>query len=161
MLRKQMATIAILPGLILFFAPPAICSGECQNQESVALGKVDFHYVIFGNVVRDFGSPDATVRSIDVLMDENEFSEAGIKKLFQVLSKGYPQPMSLHVYVVTNLGQTHNPGRPRSSAEPEVPADYEHHWAGYSRGAKEEFFRYNPNPPGREIKTVSLKRGSQ
>ena len=156
MTQRGIASIAVLVGLILLFAPRATGQGE-EDDESVPLGKVEFHYIIFGNVVRNFGGPESeATRSINVLIEEKAFSEDGIKKLFRVLAKGYALPTSLRIYVVTSLEQTHNPGRPRGSDEPDLPAYYEHYWATYIRNGKEELLRYNPKPPSREIKTLSL-----
>src|SRR6266498_55846 len=75
-----------------------------QKQESFRpLEQVEFHYLIYKDAAYDFGRPETAMRQIRVFMDEKAFSEENLKKLFAVLSHGYPDPDFLTVLVITNL----------------------------------------------------------
>jgi hypothetical protein len=150
-------TICLIVSLTAVSQVESSHQSESQKGVFVMLDQVEFRYIIFNNSVRNFGDPEAGIRNIDVLLDEKAFSEENLKKLFRVLSKGYPKPELLLIEVITNLEQSHTPGLPQTSAEPDNPNYDNYHWATYHRDKENEFFRYNPNPPSKETKTVVLK----
>ena len=60
----------------------------------------EFRYVIFSN---DVGRDNAPYRSVGVLLDEAAFSKQTLRKLFYLMSKRFPEPQTLEVWVSTSL----------------------------------------------------------
>jgi hypothetical protein len=121
------------------------------------LDELDFKFLIYQDRIVDFGRPEIARRDLRVLMDERAFSEENLKRLFAVLSKGYPEPNFLKIWVITDLEQSRQPGRVETSSDPDLPGFDLHHFATYFRKNESEFFRYNPNPPQKDTKTVVFK----
>jgi hypothetical protein len=133
-----------------------------QQTNQVKPYRSPFRYIIVSNDVRNDGlrSEDAQ-RSVSILLDEKAFSEVTLTELFKLLSKRYPEPKWLNVWVNTSLEQFSTPEEKENNAEISEPnSDKEsdkYRWAFYVRKFDgRESYRYNTNPPNR-IKTVILK----
>lgn len=133
-------------------------SGESGQQEgSNVLERVDFHYVIFENHLVEFeGARPPMRRNMSVLLDEDAFSEETLRRLFEVLSKGFAKDEILSIRVITNVKQTITPEITTSDA-PTPPEYFNHHRATYMRTPTYVFFRYTPTPTSRELKSVILR----
>lgn len=125
-------------------------------------GKVNdtkFKYVIFSNTLHENKDIHYSRRVVSVFLDEKAFSEQSVRDLFLLLSNRFPSPQWLEVWVYTNLNQTETPEEadlPKSSNTPDNPELDRFHWAWiYSKNGN-VFFRYNPNPPNRAMKTVII-----
>ena len=120
-----------------------------------------FRYVIVNNeVIDDSGDPKDAYRYVEVLLDEKAFSEATLKKLFKLLSKRFPKPSTMDVSVSTNLEQVDTPeerDEPKVSEAPATPSLNRYPSALLIRIDGNELFRYTPNPPNTEMKTVILR----
>jgi hypothetical protein len=158
MTKKQFISIFAI-AVIASIQAPVGHGFLLQQKRARDSEKVDFRYIIFKNDARYFGKsePKAGIRTMRVLLDEGAFSEETLKKLFRALSEKYPEPQMLLVVVITNIEQTYPPGYPQSSTDRDPPEFDNHHWANYTRSEENEYFRYNPDPPNREMKTVVLK----
>jgi hypothetical protein len=147
---KPLIPLAIL--LLLF-------SGNCV----LAQKKIDerhtaeFRYIIVADTV---GGYDKPIRSVTVLLDETAFSENTLVKLFALLSKRFPEPQRLEVWVKTNLWQLDTPEEadmPVISERGYDPHDDLHPSALLMREDGNELFRYTPKAPYANMKTVVLK----
>lgn len=134
----------------------AIRGNSEQHAESVDLDKVDFHYVIFQNVVLRPEKPEISRRNMSVLLDEDAFSEGTLRRLFEVLSEGFPKPEMLSITVITSVKQTVTPQLGQSGS-PTPPDYFDHHRASYTRTPTYVFFGYTPTPTSRELKYVILR----
>lgn len=143
--------------LLVMFVSSGYGQSVCSQNNFVSLEQVDFRYIIYEKSCDDFGNPEAGIRRIDLLLQEKAFSEENLKKLFAVLSEGYPEPQLLLIQVITNLEQARPEGFPQISGGKDNPAAYIYHRASYQRDKNNEFFRYNPNPPDRQMKTIVLR----
>jgi hypothetical protein len=144
---------------VLILAPPVYSQGK----DCVKPYRSQFRYFIIGNEV-DSGAGDRrdARRSINVLLDDKSFSEANLKQLFRLLSKRFPKPAVLDVWVYSSMEvaptpeEVEQPGMSEARWCDESFSD-KFHWALYIRTKENEFFRYNPNPPKLEMKAVVLK----
>lgn len=122
-----------------------------------------FRYIIVSNDVRNDGlGPEDAQRSVSILLDEKAFSELTLAELFKLLSKRYPDPKWLNVWLYTSLEQISTPEEKDTSAEISEPNSNresdKHRWAFYVRKVDgRESYRYNTNPPTNRTKTVILK----
>jgi hypothetical protein len=70
-----------------------------------------FRYVIVFNELddsaKDFGIESQ--RKITVLLDRNSFSEKNLKTLYELLSRRFPAPPNMQVYVKTSLNDIETP----------------------------------------------------
>jgi hypothetical protein len=121
-----------------------------------------FRYIIISSELRNDGlSPKDAQRSLSVLLDEKAFSEDTLKQLFKLLSKRYPDPKWLNVWVYTSLEQLGTPEERDSNPEiSESDSNQEldkYHWALYIRSIDgSELYRFNPNPPATKMKTIII-----
>ena len=60
-----------------------------------------FRYIIFRNSVETRGSESAE-RTGQVLLDDNAFSEETLRTLLRLISRRYPRPDWMTVWVLTN-----------------------------------------------------------
>lgn len=131
--------------------------GRAKQERS----KSSFRYVILRNeYAGDNVEPRDPYRTVEVLLDETVFSEKTLRKLFDLISRRYPKPQLLRVWVYTNLNQLATPeeeDRGKRSETPDDPDDDKYHWAIFIREDGNELFRYNPDPPSTDLRTVILK----
>jgi hypothetical protein len=122
--------------------------------------KAEFRYILFENDVESSNSPKIARRTVSVLLDKASFSEETLKKLFALVSKRFPEPAWLQVDVYTSLEQLRTPEEaelPKVSGQDSSGTFYNHPYALFMRIEGNELFRYYPNPPSRERKTVIIK----
>jgi hypothetical protein len=153
----------ILSGVLLFSARPGHledASFEWHDGQKSEQTSKEFRYVIISESVEDADDPDIARRNVEVLLDERAFSEETLKRLFDLCSLRFPKPDWMFVWVSTNLKQVATPEErdlPSVSESKGNPESDKYHWAVLIRDGDNELFRYNPNPPSPEIKTVILK----
>lgn len=131
-----------------------------QRMHTIKQNGAEFRYIIFDNTVDNDGDPKDAIRTVEVLLDEAAFSETTLKKLFKLVSKRFPKPAWLKVWVYTNLKQLPTPEEddlPKVSGTDDNPDFDKHHWALLMRVDGNELFRYNSDPPNGTLKTVILK----
>jgi hypothetical protein len=117
----------------------------------------EFRYIILSN---DVGGYDKPTRSISVLLDEAAFSEGSLKQIFYLVSKRFPEPQRLEVWVSTSLWQLATPEEADMGVISERgydPHDDLHPSALLMRQDGNELFRYTPKAPYINMKTVILK----
>ena len=119
-----------------------------------------FHYVVTHNLVPKNGIRSERMRDLWIFMDERAFSEENLKSLFTTMSRKYPKPQMLNIWVETNWERVPIPsdceGSGTSSNADREDVD-EYHWAVFLRRGKDEIFRYNPVLKNTSIKTVVIK----
>ena len=146
--------MALVPFAWAAQADSPVPEGRC-----IELPRSPFRYVIYYNDVHD-PKEEWAERNVGVLLDERAFSEETLKQLFALLSERYPSPQRLVVDVDTSLDTARTPEEqegPAVCGACENPSHRQHHWALYMRFEDDEIFRYNPNPPDRDMKTVVLR----
>lgn len=123
--------------------------------------RASFRYVIVYNEI--VGGEDdlrEAFRYVEVLLDERAFSEKTLKELFRLLSKRFREPKDMDVAVYTSLEQIDTPEERdagKISEAPEDPALDQHPSAVLIRKGECEFFRYTPQAPSTEMKTVVVR----
>jgi hypothetical protein len=128
-----------------------------QNRKVDERHTSEFRYVILSNEV---GGYDKPTRTVSVLLDETSFSENTLVKLFSLVSKRFPEPQRLQVWVSTSLWQL---ATPEEAAMPVIsergydPHDDLHPRALLMRQDGNELFRYTPKAPFINMKTIILK----
>ena len=128
-----------------------------QNRKVDERHTSEFRYVILSNEV---GGYDKPTRTVSVLLDETSFSENTLVKLFSLVSKRFPEPQRLQVWVSTSLWQLATPeeaAMPVISERGDDPHDDLHPRALLMRQDGNELFRYTPKAPYVNMKTVILK----
>jgi hypothetical protein len=157
----------------------AICAGFVFMSQTVAQTVVDgevwhktqtrresnhrapFRYVIvYNEIVGGEDDPREAFRYVEVLLDERAFSEKTLKELFRLLSKRFREPKDMDVAVYTSLEQIDTPEERdagKISEGPGDPALDRYPSALLIRKGGCEFFRYTPQAPSTEMKTVVLK----
>ena len=134
-----------------------------QGKDCLQPFRSPFRYFIIGNDVDSMaGVPRNVSRSVRVLLDDKSFSEANLGQLFRLLSKSFPKPADLEVWVYTSMEAAPTPEEVKQPGISEArwcneDLQDKYHWALYVRTRENEFFRYNPNPPKVDLKTVVLK----
>lgn len=159
---QTVLSIALCVGLLLASGSLAEINNnhmlQAPNQHSY---RSPFRYVIASNEVIDGGGdPKDAFRYVVVLLDEKAFSEATLRELFKLLSKRFPKPNDMDVYVWTNLEQVPTPEEAEAGAvseAPDNPALDKYPNALLIRKDSNELFRYTPNAPNTDMKTVILK----
>jgi len=135
-----------------------IGSVGAQSREFASSAK-SFKYVIAHNWIDGSSrSPDST-RMLEVLLDEKAFSPETLKILFSLLSKRFPKPVSLNVFVATSLEQLDTPeemeeGKISESGDSSIQT---HPFALYLRDSDGESFRYSINPRTNETREVVIR----
>jgi hypothetical protein len=121
-----------------------------------------FRYVIFEDKQTNPTNTDETsLRVISVLMDKVAFSESNLIELFSLISKRYPAPKRLDIWVFTSLEQVSTPEERdvgyTSGDNDRKEMDF-HHLAIFIRSADgTELFRYSTKLPANKLKTVILR----
>ena len=119
----------------------------------------EFRYIITSNEVDERFTTHS--RSVGVLMDKDAFTEENLTKLYKLISKRFPEPNWLYVWVNTSLWQVDTPEEAnlgRFSERGYDPHDDQYPSALLMRVNDNEFFRYSPEgPPYFKMKTVILK----
>lgn len=162
-MMRTMLRIALCIGLLL----AANSHGEVNNKHMVQAQNQDklyrspFRYVIVNNEVNDgSGDPRGAYRYVEVLLDEKAFSEETLKALFKLVSKRFPKPNDMDVYIWTNLEQVDTPeekDEPKVSEAPDNPALDKYPTALLIRKDGNELFRYTLKAPNTDMKTVVIK----
>ncbi|OLE51429.1 MAG: hypothetical protein AUG51_23330 [Acidobacteria bacterium 13_1_20CM_3_53_8] len=146
--------------------PNATFARKSQNRSDHS----PFRYVIVYNEVKVNNEESSyTRRDVEVLLDENAFSENTLKELFKLLSQRFPEPDGLTVDVYTSLEQIDTPeehegGRMFAESRtgtrrvsPEELNFRKHPSAVLMRQNGNELFRYTIRPNNLKLKTVILK----
>jgi hypothetical protein len=121
--------------------------------------RLEFRYIIVSSTVnRD--DPKLPVRIVEILLDEKKFSEDTLRKLYLLVSKRFPKPKDMQVWVYTSLDQIATPeeeGAPVAShiikEDPNAPKHYKAFLL--RRDGNELFWYYNLD--GTESTTIVLK----
>jgi hypothetical protein len=123
------------------------------------LERSEFRYLIVETSI-DRGDPKVPVRIVTILLDEKSFSEDTLRKLYHLVSKRFPKPKSMKVWVYTSLDDVATPeeeGAPAMAPWPKEDLNREkHHKAFMLRQDGNALFRYR-NLEGTEITTVVIK----
>jgi hypothetical protein len=159
-----MLTTSLFVGLILasssFMKMNSTHTLQSTDRQSY---RSPFRYVITSNVVINSGkNPRDAYRSVGILLDKNAFSEETLKGLFKLVSKRFPKPKDMEVWVSTNLEQIPTPEESEAGAMSEAPDDpalEKYPSALLIRKGSNELFRYTSNPPSPDMKTVVLRGG--
>ncbi|MGE3466583.1 MAG: hypothetical protein AB7J13_06585 [Pyrinomonadaceae bacterium] len=143
--------------LVLLSGQAAFAQADRGNSQEYLFS--DIKFLVVQNLVEK-NPADGRSRQIWVFLDERNFSERTLGVLFTQLSKKYPTPRTLDIWVETswdsipapNLGgegsaESGDKGHDRSAS----------HWALYLRRGTDEIYRYNPSIEGKATKTVVLK----
>jgi len=147
--------VIILLVVFLVATLPSNSFSESTRQDS----KIKFKYLIFKNTLNEKPSIQYSRRTLNVFLEEKAFSEQSIKELYLLLSNRFPEPQWLEAWVYTNLNQVETPEEadsPKSSTTKDNPDHNRSHWAWIYRNKDNVFFRYNPNPPNRDVKTIVI-----
>ena len=132
-----------------------------KRTEKTTLGGSVVDYQIALNDVQTDVSTGVSHRLIYVLLDPRSFSEANLRKIFNVLSKKHARPQTLTVHLETNRKYLPDPdGDGTSHAESSLPNDpdrHKFHWALYFRTELLEVFRFNPILTHGNMKSIVLK----
>lgn len=105
-----------------------------------------FRYVIINDEIENSRDGRLTSRHVEILLDKKSFSEENLRRLFWLISRRFPEPITLFVDVYTSLDQAPTPeerdegGRSNQAEEPSK----DFLWAMYVRNHNSEFFRYSP-----------------
>ena len=119
----------------------------------------EFRYIIAGSEVnRDYGAEP--VRLVTILLDEKSFSEATLRKLYPLVSKRFPKPGFMKVWVNTSLDQIATPeeeGNPVASHVIEPDPNAQKHYKAFMlrQDGNELFWYYNLD--GTKSTTIVLK----
>ncbi len=146
--------------LLIFIALPlSICILAQQERRLDERHTAGFRYAI---IVNDVEGGDSPYRSISVLLDEVSFSNETLKKLFYLMSKRFPEPQRLEVWVKTSLWDVPTPEEADEGGMSERdydPHDDLHPRALLIRQDGNELFRYTANSkaPYVNMRTVILK----
>lgn len=149
-------------GVVLMLASNSVLSRQAsrpQSDNDIKEHTTSFRYIIFGDSVDETGGSESAERTVQVLLDDKAFSEETLRTLLRFISRRYPRPDWMTVWVLTNLKQIRTPeeeDRGRVSGTKSDPEFYQHHRALLIRHNGNELFRYNPNPPSPEMKTVII-----
>jgi len=128
-----------------------------QNRKVDERHTAEFRYIILSNDVRGYDKP---TRSISVLLDKPAFSEESLKQIFYLVSKRFPEPQRLEVWVTTSLWQLATPEEADMGVMSERgydPHDDLYPRALLMRQDGNELLRYTPKAPYINMKTVILK----
>ena len=156
----QSCRFALFP-LTLF----AFVAGVLQSQERegkhVDWRTSQFRYIIHANEA-NFDNPARPIRRVvHVLLDRDAFGLTNLKQLFALISKRFPEPDWLEVWVRTSLMQIPTPeekDEPQISDNPfRDPHEGEYPTAVMMRIQDNELIRYAPEHPYIGMKAVILK----
>jgi hypothetical protein len=139
--------------LLLLFSGYCVLAQKKIDERHTA----EFRYIIVSNEV---GGYDKPMRSVTVLLDETAFSANTLVKLLALVSKRFPEPERLLVWVETSLWRLATPEEadmPVISERGDDPHDDLHPHALLMRQDGNELFRYTPKAPYANMKTVVLK----
>ena len=165
MLRRTFTAAVLVIG-VLFLVVSGLAgdtSFAFQERRCPEPPKSPFRYVITYENEADYHSPDGGKRAyrvVEVLLDPDAFSEATLRRLFELLSKRFPKSDKLFVHVHTSLEDVYTPEEadqmlPLAMCDT-LPGD-KHAWAMYNRSNEYEGFDYSHNARGGAVKTVKLR----
>jgi hypothetical protein len=165
-----MKTLLTVPVLIAYFGgsyllPLAIASPRPSQAQAKVPFRSDFRYIVLSTEVRSFG--DVKVRGVVVLLDEAAFSEDNLRRLFELLSKRYPDPEWMDAHVLTSLEQVQTPEEHDVYGNASIQGGFgnlirynDFNRAIFFRYGEKQFFRYTSNlGSGENLKTVVIKGG--
>jgi len=156
-MRLPLLGISVFVMMILLQAD----SWEQQKSKYRDWRSSEFRYLIYANHA-NFDDPAKPIqRQVYLLLKEKAFSAANLKKLFALISRRFPQPDWLEVWVRTSLMQIGTPeeqDEPLISESPYIdPHEDEHPEALMIRIQDNEILRYTPSPPYINMDTMSLR----
>lgn len=159
---RVILTITTLFGLLFVSGSFATVNSTRRSQSTnLRPHRSPFRYVITSNDVVGRGRKRrGSYRTVGVLLEEKAFSEENLKVLFNLLTRRFVQPNDMNVWVSTNLEQIPTPEESEAGARseaPDSPTLDRYPTALFIRKHGNELFRYTPNPPSTEVKTVILK----
>lgn len=133
-----------------------------QSQQDRKLDErhtAEFRYIITSNDVGGYDNPE---RSVVVLLDESAFSVENLEKLFRFISKRFPEPERLEMWVNTSLWQFLTPEELDAglvSEQGDDPHGDKHPSAYMFRRGGNEVIRHTPYPASKytNMKTIILK----
>ncbi|HEX8251475.1 MAG TPA: hypothetical protein VF599_25095 [Pyrinomonadaceae bacterium] len=138
----------LLPVLLFLLAPSVfgqvgenamvVCGKKVKYRQLKVAGRADFQYLVYDNIASEDN------RSIAIHMFKREFSDENLMNLFTRLSRKYPAPHYLLMYLETNSKLIPEPGKcPRDaiSGEPDTDTAEDYPRAFYYRVEGKEFFR--------------------
>jgi hypothetical protein len=135
--------------------------GQKQQQKYADWRSSQFRYIIHANDANLDNPAKPIRRVVHVLLDRDAFGLENLKKLFALVSKRFPQPDWLEVWVRTSLIQIPTPeekDEPQISESPFLdPHEGEHPTAVMIRIQDNELIRYTPARPYIGMKTIILK----
>jgi hypothetical protein len=155
------SVLSITSIIVISLSSSLVSSRPLQRAEALK-GRVfeqhwaEFRYVIYRNEVSD------SSRRLYVLLDLAAFSEDTLKKLFDLLSKRFPTPEWLDVWVATSLQQARTPEEVDEGLAHDMgddPHDEMYPGAVLIRLKGNELIRYTigSGPRFYRLKTVILK----
>ena len=120
-------------------------------------------------ILREFLDDKEQNRDVYVLMEPDQVIEINLDLLFKALSKKFPQPYSLTIWVETDVEQLGVIATGRmgtvspAESEKENPEEkaVKPQLAYYRRTKKVELFRYNPNYPHKNGEKTVIIRGKE
>ncbi|MGE0887740.1 MAG: hypothetical protein AB7P14_29820 [Blastocatellales bacterium] len=130
-----------------------------RAKQIIQEGKPKFKYLIFRNALDEKKEVQHIRRTLGIFLEEKAFSEQNLKELYSLLSKRFPEPSWLEIWVYTDLNQVETPEEadtPKSSNTPDNLEIDRFYWAWIYSNKGNTFFRYNINPPNKQIKTVII-----
>jgi hypothetical protein len=153
----------LVASLMLLAAPASTAhSSTCDE------GPPRFKYIIAdkallrgGQPIREEDVDQAALLRLTILLDRDAYSEANLKTLLCLLSRRFPRPELVVIFVYTNVKQLPTPEQAEEgglTGMPEDPNIRRYHRAYMERSRDSELIRYQDKPGGR-MKTVYLKGG--
>ena len=119
-----------------------------------------FRYLIFENVVQNDDSGGSASRDVAILMEEKAFSVENLKKLYHLVSRRFPNPQLLNIWIETSLVQVPTPEEKDEGASSERPRDPQraaHPRALVIRSKVQTLVRNTPSPPYINMETIVLE----
>lgn len=156
-MRKTLTALVPWVTVIASCQPAVLAQRQAQPE-----AQPSFHYVILKTEVTDPDQPRIALRKVEVLMDEDSFSESNLTKLFALLSRRFPSPTWMWVFVKTSIKQVETPEqqdvRPPYDSKLEPPVDdCTHPQAFLSRDERTELIRYTTSPGSCKMTTMVIK----
>src|SRR6185503_20891378 len=139
-------------------------SSNCEQRPCEEPSRSPFRYVIVYETTVASALPQRgaeTFQTVDVLLDPSSFSEATLKRLFELLSKRFSKSNRLFVHVHTHLDDLYTPEENDQgiSGRCNTLRGDKHAWALYNRSDAYEGFDYKLTEPGGSVITVRLRGG--
>lgn len=134
-------------------------SNKQQQEKNKDWRTAEFRYLIYENNLDDT-DPGIPSREVAVLLDEKAFSVDNLRKLLVLVSRRFPNPESLDIWIETNLLQIPTPEEKDGGLSSERGLDphrEKHPRALLTRRKDSELIRYTPGPPYLNMEKIVLK----